>query len=348
MKQYLSTVVCAIVVLVMTASAAFAASATLETVKKRGNLICGVNTGLTGFSSPDDKGVWRGFDVDYCRAVSAAVFGNPDKVTYKPLTGKTRFPALQSGEIDVLSRNTTWTFKRDVNLGFEFVGVMYYDGQGFITRKSLGLKSAKELDGASVCIQTGTTTELNLADYFRSNKMKFKSVVVEDAAEARQNYAANRCDAYTTDRSGLAAQRSVLKNPDAHLVLPEIISKEPLGPVVRHGDNVWGDIARWVRNALIVAEELGITSQQRRRHEEIEQPRDQAHARSGRRLRQHARPPEGLGLQRHQGRGQLLRDLRAPHRPQDGHRPRARLQQPVDERRNSLLASVPLSCSCNR
>ena len=260
MRQYLSTIVCAIVVLVMTASAAFAASPTLETVKKRGNLICGVNTGLTGFSSPDDKGVWRGFDVDYCRAVSAAVFGNPDKVTYKPLTGKTRFPALQSGEIDVLSRNTTWTFKRDVNLGFEFVGVMYYDGQGFITRKSLGLKSAKELDGSSVCIQTGTTTELNLADYFRSNKMKFKSVVVEDAAEARQNYAANRCDAYTTDRSGLAAQRSVLKNPDAHVVLPEIISKEPLGPVVRHGDNVWGDIARWVRNALIVAEELGLTS----------------------------------------------------------------------------------------
>jgi general L-amino acid transport system substrate-binding protein len=219
-----------------------------------------VNIGLAGFSAPDDKGVWRGFDVDYCRALSAAIFGNPDKVTYKPLTGKTRFPALQSGEIDVLSRNTTWTFKRDVNLGFEFIGVTYYDGQGFIVRKDLGVKSAKELDGASVCIQTGTTTELNLADYFRANNMKFKSVVTEDAAESRQNYEANRCDVYTTDRSGLAAQRSVLKNPDAHVILPEIISKEPLGPVVRHGDNEWGDIARWVRNALIVAEELGVTS----------------------------------------------------------------------------------------
>jgi len=244
----------------LTAGAAFAASPTLDAVKKRGQLICGVNTGLAGFASPDDKGVWTGFDVDFCRAVSPAVFGNPDKVTYKPLTGKTRFPALQSGEIDLLSRNTTWTFKRDVNLGFEFIGVTYYDGQGFIARKDLGIKSAKELDGASVCIQTGTTTELNLADFFRANNMKFKSVVVEDAAEARQNYAANRCDVYTTDRSGLAAQRSVLKDPDAHVILPEIISKEPLSPVVRHGDNVWGDITRWVRNALVVAEELGVTS----------------------------------------------------------------------------------------
>ena len=245
--------------LAMTAGAALAASPTLDAVKKRGQLICGTNTGLAGFAAPDDKGVWTGFDVDVCRAVSAAIFADPDKVTYKPLTGKTRFPALQSGEIDLLSRNTTWTFKRDVNLGFEFVGVNYYDGQGFIARKDLGIKSAKELDGASVCIQTGTTTELNLADFFRANDMKFKSVVVEDAAEARQNYAANRCDVYTTDRSGLAAQRSVLKDPDAHVILPEIISKEPLGPVVRHGDNVWGDIARWTLNALIVAEELGVT-----------------------------------------------------------------------------------------
>ena len=245
--------------LAMTVGTALAASPTLDAVKKRGHLICGSNTGLAGFAAPDDKGVWTGFDVDYCRAVSAAIFGDPDKVTYKPLTGKTRFPALQSGEIDLLSRNTTWTFKRDVNLGFEFVGVNYYDGQGFIARKDLGIKSAKELDGASVCIQTGTTTELNLADFFRANDMKFKSVVVEDAAEARQNYAANRCDVYTTDRSGLAAQRSVLKDPDAHVILPEIISKEPLGPVVRHGDNVWGDIARWTLNALIVAEELGVT-----------------------------------------------------------------------------------------
>jgi general L-amino acid transport system substrate-binding protein len=260
MKRFVLSSLGAAVAVAMTAGVALAASPTLDTVKKRGQLICGVNTGLAGFAAPDDKGVYRGFDVDYCRAISAAIFGNPDKVTYKPLTGKTRFPALQSGEIDLLSRNTTWTFKRDVNLGFEFVGVTYYDGQGFIARKDLNVKSAKELDGASVCIQTGTTTELNLADFFRANGMKFKSVVVEDAAEARQNYAANRCDVYTTDRSGLAAQRSVLKDPNAHMVLPEIISKEPLGPVVRHGDNEWGDIARWVRNALIVAEELGLTA----------------------------------------------------------------------------------------
>ena len=259
MKRFALLSLSAAAVVAMTAGAALAASPTLDAVKKRGQLVCGVNTGLAGFASPDDKGVWRGFDVDFCRAVSAAVFGSPDKVTYKSLTGKTRFPALQSGEIDLLSRNTTWTFKRDVNLGFEFVGVNYYDGQGFIAHKSLGVKSAKELDGASVCIQTGTTTELNLADYFRSNNMKFNSVVIEDAAEARQNYASNRCDVYTTDRSGLAAQRSVLKNPNDHVILPEIISKEPLGPVVRHGDNVWGDIARWTLNTLIVAEELGVT-----------------------------------------------------------------------------------------
>ena len=243
----------------MTAGAALAASSTLDAVKQRGRLICGINVGLAGFSVPDDKGVWRGFEVDFCRAVGAAVLGDPDRVTYKPLTGKTRFPALQSGEVDLLARITTWTFKRDVNLGFDFVGITFYDGQGFLIHRDLGVKSARELDGASVCIQTGTTTELNLADFFRANNMTFKSVVVEDAAEARQNYAANRCDVYTTDRSGLAAQRSVLENPGDHVILPEIVSKEPFGLVVRHGDNVWGDIVRWVRNALVVAEELGVT-----------------------------------------------------------------------------------------
>ena len=245
--------------LAMTAGAALAASSTLDAVKQRGRLICGINVGLAGFAVPDDKGVWRGFEVDFCRAVGAAVFGDPDRVAYKPLTGKTRFPALQSGEVDLLARITTWTFKRDVNLGFDFVGVTFYDGQGFLIHKDLGVTSARELDGASVCIQTGTTTELNLADFFRANGMKFRSVVVEDAAEARQNYAANRCDVYTTDRSGLAAQRSVLKNPGDHVILPETISKEPFGLVVRHGDNAWGDIVRWVRNALVVAEELGVT-----------------------------------------------------------------------------------------
>lgn len=232
----------------------------LDEVKAKGHLQCGVNTGLTGFSAPNDKGKWEGFDVDFCRAMSAGIFGDADKVKYTPLTSKERFTALQSGEIDVLARNTTWTFTRDVNLGLEFIGSNYYDGQGFMVRKDLGVKSAKELDGASVCIQTGTTTELNLADYFRSNNMKFTSVVFEKADEIRAAYDAGRCDVYTTDRSGLAAQRSLLKEPDAHVVLPEVISKEPLGPVVRHGQSEWGDVARWTLYALVVAEELGVTS----------------------------------------------------------------------------------------
>ena len=259
MKRSAVLVIAAAALVAVIAGAAGAASPTLDAVKQRGRLVCGVNVGLAGFAAPDDRGVWKGFEVDFCRAVSAAVFGDPDRVTYKPLTGKTRFPALQSGEIDLLSRVTTWTFKRDVNLGFEFVGVNFFDGQGFLVHRDLGVTSALELDGASVCIQTGTTTELNVADFFRSNDMKFKSVVVEDAAEARQNYAANRCDVYTTDRSGLAAQRSVLADPDAHVILPEIVSKEPFSPAVRHGDSAWGDIARWVRNALVAAEELGVT-----------------------------------------------------------------------------------------
>jgi general L-amino acid transport system substrate-binding protein len=232
----------------------------LDDVKAKGHLQCGVNTGLTGFSAPNDKGKWEGFDVDFCRAMAAGIFGNADKVKYTPLTSKERFTALQSGEIDVLARNTTWTFTRDVNLGLEFIGSNYYDGQGFMVRKDLGVKSTKELDGASVCIQTGTTTELNLADYFRSNSMKFKSVVFEKADEIRAAYDAGRCDVYTTDRSGLAAQRSLLKDPEAHVVLPEVVSKEPLGPVVRHGQSEWGDVARWTLYALVVAEELGVTS----------------------------------------------------------------------------------------
>ena len=232
---------------------------TLDDVKKRGHLQCGINTGLAGFAYTDDKGNWRGFDVAYCRALAAAVLGNPDKVKYVNLTGKTRFPALASGEIDVLSRNTTWTFSRDVDLGFTFLGVSYYDGQGFIGRKSLGIKSAKELNGASICIQTGTTTELNLADFFRSNKMKYEPVPIETNSEARKGYLSERCDVYTTDASGLAATKSTFKDANKHMVFPEIISKEPLGPVVRQGDDQWADIGRWVLNALIVAEELGVT-----------------------------------------------------------------------------------------
>lgn len=244
----------------MLTMAGTANAAILDEVKAKGYLQCGVNTGLTGFSAPNDKGKWEGFDVDFCRAMAAGIFGDADKVKYTPLTSKERFTALQSGEIDVLARNTTWTFTRDVNLGLEFIGSNYYDGQGFMVRKDLGVKSAKELDGASVCIQTGTTTELNLADYFRSNDMKFTSVVFEKADEIRAAYDAGRCDVYTTDRSGLAAQRSLLREPDAHVVLPEVISKEPLGPVVRHGQSEWGDVARWTLYALVVAEELGVTS----------------------------------------------------------------------------------------
>lgn len=253
-------------ILVATAAAGFMTAAgvanagILDDVKKKGFIQCGVNTGLAGFSAPNDKGKWEGFDVDFCRAMAAAVFGDADKVKYTPLTSKERFTALQSGEIDVLARNTTWTFTRDVKLGLEFIGSNYVDGQGFMVRKSLGVKSAKELDGAAVCIQTGTTTELNLADYFRANKMKFKSVVFERADEIRAGYDAGRCDVYTTDRSGLAAQRSLLSKPDEHMVLPEVVSKEPLGPLVRHGDSQWGDVARWTLFALIVSEELGLTS----------------------------------------------------------------------------------------
>ena len=236
-----------------------ATAGTLDDVKAKGFIQCGITTGLAGFAAPNDKGVWEGFDVDFCRAMSAAVFGDPDKLKYTPTTAKERFTALQSGEIDVLARNTTWTFSRDVNLGFEFVGVNYYDGQGFMVKKSLGVKSAKELDGARVCLQSGTTTELNLADYFAAQGMKYDSVLFDTADEVREAYIKDTCDVYTTDQSGLYAQRSVIADPENHVVLPEIISKEPLGPLVRHGDNNWGDIARWTLNALIIAEELGVT-----------------------------------------------------------------------------------------
>jgi len=237
-----------------------AQAGTLDDVKAKGFLQCGVSTGVPGFGFTDDAGNWQGFDPAVCQAVAAAVFGDTSKVKYTPTTGKTRFTALASGEIDMLARNTTWTFKRDVDLKFTFVGVNYYDGQGFMVPKALGVKSAKELDGASVCIQTGTTTELNLADYFRINNISYEPVPIETNEEARTNYLAGRCDVYTTDASGLAASRSAFDNPDDHVVLPEIISKEPLGPLVRHGDDQWGDVVRWVLNAMINAEEYGVNS----------------------------------------------------------------------------------------
>ena len=241
-------------------SAGAAAAGTLDDVKARGKLNCGVSTGLVGFAAPDANGNWEGFDVAVCRAVANAVVGDPNAVEFVPTTGKTRFTALASGEVDMLARNTTWTFSRDVDLKFEFVGVNYYDGQGFMVPSELGVTSAKDLDGATVCIQTGTTTELNLADFFRSNNISYEPVPIETNAEAQQQYLAGACDVYTTDASGLAATRATFEDPGAHVVLPEIISKEPLGPLVRHGDHEWGDVVRWTLYAMITAEELGVNS----------------------------------------------------------------------------------------
>jgi len=241
-------------------AAGVAAAGTLDDVKARGTLNCGVTTGLVGFAAPDANGEWNGFDVAVCRAVAAAVLGDATAVEFVPTTGKTRFTALASGEIDMLARNTTWTFSRDVDLKFTFVGVNYYDGQGFMVPKDLGVSSAKDLDGATVCIQTGTTTELNLADFFRANNISYQPVPIETNAEAQQQYLAGACDVYTTDASGLAATRATFEAPGDHVLLPEIISKEPLGPLVRHGDDEWADVVRWTLNALISAEELGVTS----------------------------------------------------------------------------------------
>ena len=241
-------------------AAGAASAATLDDVKARGVLNCGVTTGLAGFAAPDANGRWEGFDVAICRAVAAAIFGDGDKVEFVPTTGETRFTALSSGEIDMLARNTTWTFSRDTDLKFDFVGVNYYDGQGFLVPTALGVSSAKDLDGATVCIQTGTTTELNLADYFRANNITYQPVPIQTNAEGQQQYLAGACDTYTTDASGLAATRATFEHPEDHVLLPEIISKEPLGPLVRHGDNDWGDIVRWTFFALVAAEEYGITS----------------------------------------------------------------------------------------
>ncbi|MBY0324191.1 MAG: amino acid ABC transporter substrate-binding protein [Reyranella sp.] len=233
----------------------------LEAVKKRGSLICGVTTGVAGFASADSQGKWAGLDVDLCRAVAAAIFGDAGKLKIVPTTAQQRFTALQSGEVDLLARNTTWTLTRDTALGFDFTSINYYDGQGFMVPKKLGVKSAKELNGATVCVAPGTTTELNLADYFRANKMTFKPVVIEKLEEVRAAFFAGRCDVYTTDASALYSTRVAnAPNPDDYIILPEIISKEPLGPLVRHGDNQFADIVRWTLFAQIEAEEYGITS----------------------------------------------------------------------------------------
>ncbi|MDK4743061.1 amino acid ABC transporter substrate-binding protein [Rhizobium sp. CNPSo 3464] len=244
-----------------TLTAGSASAGTMADVQARGKLNCGVTGGQAGFSAPDASGVWQGMDVAYCRAIAAAVLKDPKAVNFIPTTGQTRFTALASGEIDILSRTTTWTFSRDVDLKFTFAGINFYDGQGFMVPKTLGAKSAKDLNGATICIQTGTTTELNLAEYFRKNGMTYEPVPVENNADIAQKYLAGACDVYTSDGSDLASTRSSFKNPQDHIILPDVISKEPLAPLVRQGDDQWADVARWTLNALIEAEELGVTAE---------------------------------------------------------------------------------------
>lgn len=255
----IKTLTTATVVLLFATGAAQAGS-TLNAIKERGFIKCGVSDGLPGFSYADEKGNYNGIDVDVCRAVAAAVFGDSTKVKFTPLTAKERFTALQSGEIDVLSRNTTWTSSRDSAQGMNFAGVTYYDGQGFLVNKKLGVKSAKQLDGATVCVQAGTTTELNLSDYFRNHKMKFTPITYEKSDESAKSLEAGRCDVLTSDQSQLYAQRIKLAKPDEYVVLPEVISKEPLGPAVRHGDDDWFDIVKWTLFVMVDAEELGVNS----------------------------------------------------------------------------------------
>jgi len=255
MKKFATVLALAVMVFAQGASAQ-----TLKSVKDRGMLNCGSNGTLAGFGLPDAQGNWTGLDVDFCRAIAAAILNDPKKVKFVPLSAKDRFTALQSGEIDVLARNTTWTSSRDTSLGLNFTGVNYYDGQGFVVRKALKVNSALELNGASICVQQGTTTELNLADFFRSHNMQMKSVTFATANEAVKAYDAGRCDAYTTDASALYAERLRLANANDHIILPEIISKEPLGPVVRHGDDQWFDIVKWTLFGMLDAEELNISS----------------------------------------------------------------------------------------
>jgi general L-amino acid transport system substrate-binding protein len=252
----LSTFILAVVV-----SAQAAGAGTLSEIRSRGELRCGVNTGLAGFAAPDDAGQWRGIDADFCRAVAAAIFGSGEKVKFVPLNAKERFTALQSGEVDLLSRNTTWTMSRDTSLGLTFTGVMYYDGQGFMVRKSLGLSKVEQLAGASICVQTGTTNEQNLADYFTTRNLSYRPVVFERLDEAISAYTTGRCDSFTTDSSQLISERTQLPNPGDSVILPELISREPLGPAVRQGDDQWAGIVRWTHFAMLNAEAEGVTQQ---------------------------------------------------------------------------------------
>ena len=260
-KKLLSILLAAGLGLVSSAALAqTAASPTLDAIKAKGFVQCGVTGGVPGFSAPDANNNWTGIEVDYCRALAAAIFNDPTAVRFTSLTSQERFTALSAGEIDVLSRTTTWTMSRDTQLGISFVGTMFYDGQGFMVRKADGITSATELSGAAICIESGTTTELNAADYFAANNMEFNTVVFVDQDEVVKAYEDGRCDVYTTDSSALAAERSKFADPSAHVILPEIISKEPLGPVVRQGDDGFFNIARWTYFALLEAEELGVSS----------------------------------------------------------------------------------------
>jgi general L-amino acid transport system substrate-binding protein len=260
MKHFVSVAASAALA-VIASTATVAAQSTFDAVKAKGFVQCGVNTSLPGFSAPDSQGVWRGLDVDLCRAMAAALWGDANKVRYTSLTSQQRFTALQSGEVDILSRNTTWTIVRDASLGFDFVGINFYDGQGFMVPRKLNVKSVKELNGATVCVQPGTTHELNLADYFRANRITFTPLVIEKLDAVLGAYFGGRCDVFTTDMSALASVRMTMaEKPNDHVILPEVISKEPLGPVVRHGDDRWADLVRWSHNAMLEAEELGISS----------------------------------------------------------------------------------------
>jgi general L-amino acid transport system substrate-binding protein len=290
-------------------------SPTLAAVKKRGYLACGVHPGLPGFAYPDVHGVWRGFDVDVCRAVAAAVLGDATKVRFTPITAQDRFTALQKGQIDILARNTSWTFARDAGLGLDFAAITYFDGQGFLAPKALGLASAEELSGARICVQSGTASEDNLDDYFRARGINYKAIVTASEADARRLYENDGCDVFTADISALAGSRSVLNNPGAHVILPDVISKEPLGPVVRQSDPAWTDIVRWTINATILGEELGLTSKTvEQARETASDPTNPPVAGRGGGLWRHAWPPEGLGLPGDPAGRRLSRDLPARRR----------------------------------
>ena len=332
-----------IVALVVAVAAQGASAQTLKAVKDRGMLNCGANGTLAGFGLPDAQGKWTGLDVDFCRAIAAAVLNDADKVKFVPLSAKDRFTALQSGEVDVLARNTTWTSSRDTSLGLNFTGVNYYDGQGFMVRTALKVNSALELNGAAICVQQGTTTELNLADYFAASKMQLKTVTFATANEAVKAYDAGRCDAYTTDASALYAERLRVANPGDHIILPEIISKEPLGPAVRHGDDQWFDVVKWTLFAMIDAEELNISSKNSRRGDEIDQSRNQAFRRNRRQLRRTARPDQRLGGPHHQTCGQLRRVVRTQRRAGLTAEDRTWFEQVVEQRRYTIRTANSLT-----